>query len=51
MSEANTISEGPERTAAMEAIADYVYDQVFFIPFFEVVFVYGLDADLEWEPY
>ena len=48
---ANAIPEGPERTAAMEAIAQIAYDQVYFIPFFEVVYVYGLAGDLEWEPY
>ena len=48
---ANAIPEGPERTAAMEELADFAYEQVFFIPFFEVVYVYGLSADMEWEPY
>ena len=35
----------------MEAVADFAYEQVFFIPFFEVVYVYGLSEDMEWEPY
>lgn len=48
---ANAIPEGPERTAAMEEIAQIAYDEVYFIPFFEVVYVYGLAGDLEWEPY
>lgn len=48
---ANAIPEGPERTAAMEAIAQIAYDQVYFLPFFEVVYVYGLAGDMEWEPY
>jgi peptide/nickel transport system substrate-binding protein len=48
---ANEIPEGPERTQAMIEIADYAYDQAFFLPLFEVVYVYGLAEDLEWEPY
>ena len=48
---ANTLPEGPERTAAMEAIAQTSYDEVYFIPYFEVVYVYGLSEDLEWQAY
>ena len=48
---ANAIPEGPERTAAMEDLAQFAYDEVFFIPYFEVVYVYGLAEDLEWEAY
>ena len=51
MEDANAIPEGPERTAAMEAIAQIAYDQAYFLPYFEVVYVYGLAADMEWEPY
>ena len=49
--EANSIPEGPERTAAMEAIADFAYEEAIFLPFFEVVYVYGLADDIEWQPY
>ncbi len=49
--EANALPEGPERTKAMEEIADYSYEQAFFLPFFEVVYVYGLADDIEWQPY
>ncbi len=49
--EANAIPEGPERNRAMEEIADYSYEQAFFLPFFEVVYVYGLADDIEWQPY
>ena len=49
--EANSIPEGPDRTKAMEDIADYAYEQAFFLPFFEVVYVYGLAPDIEWQPY
>ena len=49
--QANSIPEGPERTRAMEEIADYAYEQAVFLPFFEVVYVYGLAPDLEWQPY
>ena len=49
--EANSIPEGPERTAAMEEIADFAYEDAIFLPFFEVVYVYGLADDIEWQPY
>ena len=49
--EANSIPEGPDRTKAMEEIADYAYEQAIFLPFFEVVYVYGLAGDIEWQPY
>ena len=49
--EANSIPEGPERTKAMEEIADYAYERAVFLPFFEVVYVYGLAGDIEWQPY
>ena len=48
---ANAIPEGPERTAAMEELAQFAYDEVFFIPYFEVVYVYGLSENMEWEAY
>ena len=48
---ANAIPEGPERTRAMEDLAQFAYDEVFFIPYFEVVYVYGLSEDMEWEAY
>ena len=48
---ANEIPEGPERTQAMIDIADEAYEQVYFLPLFEVAYVYGLSPDLEWEPY
>ena len=35
----------------MEEIAQIAYDQAYFLPYFEVVYVYGLSADMEWEPY
>jgi ABC-type transport system substrate-binding protein len=48
---ANTIPEGPERTQAMIEIGNIAYEEVYFINMFEVVMVYGLSQDLEWEPY
>ncbi len=48
---ANALPEGPERMAAMEELAQFAYDEVFFIPYFEVVYVYGLSEDMEWEAY
>jgi peptide/nickel transport system substrate-binding protein len=49
--EANSIPEGPDRTKAMEEIADFAYEEAIFLPFFEVVYVYGLADDIEWQPY
>ena len=48
---ANAIPAGPERTAAMAAILDYAYEQVYFIPFFQVIYVYGLSEDMNWDAY
>ena len=48
---ANSIPEGPERTKAMEELADFAYEEAIFLPFFEVVYVYGLADDIEWQPY
>ena len=48
---ANAIPKGPERTQAMIEIANIAYEQVYFIPFFEVVYVYGLSDAIEWLPY
>ena len=48
---ANEIPEGPERTQAMIDIADEAYEKVYFMPLFEVAYVYGLSPDLEWSPY
>jgi hypothetical protein len=35
----------------MIEIANIAYEQVYFIPFFEVVYVYGLSDAIEWQPY
>ena len=35
----------------MEEIADFAYEDAIFLPFFEVVYVYGLADDIEWQPY
>ncbi len=48
---ANAIAPGPERKAAMEALLDIAYERVYFIPFFQVEYVYGLSEHMEWEPY
>jgi peptide/nickel transport system substrate-binding protein len=42
---------GPERTRLMTEIADIAYEEVYFIPLFEVQMVYGLSDAVEWEPY
>ena len=41
---------GPERTRKMEAMAQIIHDQHWFMPFFVSVQVYGLAEDLNWEP-
>lgn len=51
MDAANQIPEGPARTQAMIEIGNISHEQAYFLPLFEVVYVYGLAADLEWEPY
>jgi peptide/nickel transport system substrate-binding protein len=42
---------GPERTRLMEEVANIGYQEVYFIPFFEVQYAYGLSKDVVWEPY
>ena len=49
--EANATDTGPLRTQRQEAIANHVHDHFHFHPNFITVVVYGLSADLEWEPY
>jgi len=48
---ANAVPAGPERRKAMEAMLDIAYEEVFFIPFMQVEYVYGLSEDIEWQPY
>ena len=48
---ANAIPPGQGRREAMEAILDLAYERVYFIPFFQVQYVYGLSEHMEWEPY
>ncbi len=48
---ANAIPPGQGRREAMEAILDLAYERVYFIPFFQVQYVYGLSEFMEWEPY
>lgn len=47
---ADPIPLGPERTAALEAIANRVHDEYYYIPHFQVTVVYGLADNLEWTP-
>ncbi len=42
---------GDLRRQRLEAIANRVHDEVLILPNFQVVQVYGMSADLEWEPY
>ena len=51
ISEANATPTGDERRQRMEAIADRVHNDFHFVPNFLVVQIYGLSADLEWEPH
>ena len=41
---------GPERTRLMVEIANHVHDHFHFVPNFINVVVYGMSANLEWEP-
>ncbi len=41
---------GPERQRKMEALAQTIHDEYWFLPFFVSVQVYGLAPNLEWEP-
>ena len=41
---------GPLRKQRMEEIADYVHNNFHFVPNFMNVVVYGMSANLEWEP-
>jgi peptide/nickel transport system substrate-binding protein len=50
MEEADPIPIGPERTAALEAIATRVHDEYYYIPHYQVTVVYGLAENLEWTP-
>jgi peptide/nickel transport system substrate-binding protein len=47
---ARPLPPGPERTAALQSIADRVHDEYYFIPHYQIVVVYGLAENLEWEP-
>ena len=48
--EASATPVGDLRTQRMVEIFDFAYDEFIFIPFIEVQLVYGLAADLDWEP-
>ena len=41
---------GPERVEKMEYLAQIIHDEYWFLPFFVSVQVYGMAANLEWEP-
>ncbi len=41
---------GPERVRKMEAMAQIIHDEYWFLPFFVSVQVYGLAENLEWTP-
>ena len=49
--EANATPSGDLRRQRMEALADRVHFDYHFVPNFLVVQIYGLAADLEWEPH
>ena len=48
--EASATPVGDLRTERMVEIFDFAYDEYIFIPFIEVQVIYGLAADLDWEP-
>jgi peptide/nickel transport system substrate-binding protein len=41
---------GPQRTSQMEALAQTIHDEFWFVPMFQVKTAYGLAPDLEWAP-
>ena len=41
---------GDLRQGRMEVIADFIHDEFIFVPLVEVQLVYGMAANLEWEP-
>ena len=41
---------GPDRQRKMEALAQMIHDEYWFLPFFVSVQVYALATNLEWEP-
>ncbi len=41
---------GLERKQRMEELGDIAHDEVYFIPFFHNLLVYGMASDLAWEP-
>ena len=47
---ANATDTGSLRTQRLEAIANRVHDEFYFVPNFLVVSIYGMAEGLEWEP-
>jgi len=41
---------GAQRKQRMEELGDIAHDEVYFIPFFHNLLVYGISSDLVWEP-
>jgi peptide/nickel transport system substrate-binding protein len=41
---------GPERTRKLEELTTIIHNEFWFIPFFEVVSIYGMSEDLQWTP-
>jgi ABC-type transport system substrate-binding protein len=48
--EALATPTGPQREQRLQAIADRVHNEFYFVPNFLVVSIYGMAEDLEWEP-
>jgi hypothetical protein len=48
--EANATPTGDLRRQRLEAVADRIHNEFYFVPNFIVVSIYGLSANLEWEP-
>ena len=51
IAEAIATDMGPLRTQRNVAVVDYIKEQFFFHPNFVNVVIYGMSADLQWEPY
>ncbi len=49
--EANATPSGDLRRQRMEVLANRVHDEFYFVPNFLIVQIYGMSADLKWEPH
>ncbi len=48
--EANATDTGPLRAQRLQAVADRVHNEFYFVPVTQVVSMYALSKNLEWQP-